>query len=282
MRLHSLSPRFFRACIIVLPILAGCAIGNKHNYRDVVASVPSMEGESVVVATHDRRPYIVSGTKPIDFVGLQRSGYGQPFDVSTKGDSFSNSFSAAACGSLRKAGARCDTVETMPSEDSASVTQKVSQRRAPHGLIFTVNEWKSDGMVRASVRYDVILSVVDASGGVLATKQIQGNDITSDSIWVLSPPRAARQGSLAALKAKLEELLGSASIVAALNIKNSVNSGTAAYVQNHSSTNVSADPVPQPTESEVSKSSPGTCSVDQILGMKKIGLTDQQIQRSCR
>lgn len=262
-------------------ILSGCAIGNKHNYRDVIASLPVMASGSAVVATHDRRPYILSGAKPQNFVGLQRGGYGQPFDVSTGGETFASSFSAAVCNSLRKVGSGCEVAQTVPSEEPSQVIQKVLQRRPQRGLIFTVNEWKSDGMVRASLRYDVTLSVIDSGGVILASKQVQGNDVTADSIWVMSPPRAARKGALAALKTKMEELLGAPNVVAALNGTGAVvsvmeNAQGGSSAQDRDRVNIDnrlVIPVPTPGR--------GACSVEQILQMKKIGLTDQQVKDSC-
>ena len=38
------------------------------------------------MATQDRREYVLSGNKDPQFVGLQRGGYGNPFDVRTSDD----------------------------------------------------------------------------------------------------------------------------------------------------------------------------------------------------
>src|SRR2546428_9600965 len=67
-------------------LLSGCAIGNRYAYQTVVAS-PQVSGTTAVsIATYDQREYVRSGTKDPQFVGLQRGGYGNPFDVRTEGD----------------------------------------------------------------------------------------------------------------------------------------------------------------------------------------------------
>jgi hypothetical protein len=38
------------------------------------------------VTTHDQRDYVRSGSKDAQFVGLQRGGFGNPFDVRTADD----------------------------------------------------------------------------------------------------------------------------------------------------------------------------------------------------
>lgn len=56
----------------------GCAVGNDHHYADVVLDLELSGEESVTVATHDRRPYVVSGDKPTHFVGLSRGDMAIP------------------------------------------------------------------------------------------------------------------------------------------------------------------------------------------------------------
>src|SRR5687768_6795246 len=65
-------------------VVSGCAVGNKHHYHDVVAAIPVSGDADVTVGVIDKRPYILNGDKKPNFVGLQRGGYGIPFDVTTE------------------------------------------------------------------------------------------------------------------------------------------------------------------------------------------------------
>src|SRR5574341_548216 len=63
---------------------AGCAVGNKHSYTVERPELVVQGTRSVAVAAQDARPYVVAGNKTPDFVGLQRGGFGNPFDVTTE------------------------------------------------------------------------------------------------------------------------------------------------------------------------------------------------------
>jgi hypothetical protein len=69
--------------LFVLLGLSGCAVGNQHQYAGVAPDLTLKATHSVAVVVVDRRPYVVSGDKDPDFVGLQRGGFGNPFDVTT-------------------------------------------------------------------------------------------------------------------------------------------------------------------------------------------------------
>ena len=61
----------------------GCAAGNRHAYHETVAVLQASGSKTIAVATHDEREYVRSGHKRPNFVGLQRGGYGNPFNVTT-------------------------------------------------------------------------------------------------------------------------------------------------------------------------------------------------------
>ncbi len=268
----------FVISMVSLCIVTGCA--GRHNYGRVTPSIPAVGVARVVVATQDHRPYIISGEKRENFVGLQRSGYGIPFYVTTRDATFAESFSNAACNALRSAGSTCSTVRTFLGQSDSSVKQKVSQQGSS-GIVFTIKEWKSDSMVRASMKYDVEVAVLNSAGKVLASHTIHGSKLTNDSIWVLSPARAARLGSEKALKDKLEELLSSPMVVAALRGNGSKQS----MERKHSAAknSVSYSRYDRAREAiDRQKRSSDRCSTEQVLKMKEIGLSDSQIKSSCK
>lgn len=254
------------ALTLTMLLSSGCAIGNKHNYRDVIATVPSASGQNVTVATHDIRPYVRSNNKSPSFVGLQRGGYGNPFDVENENsESLSTSFSAAACASLIASGGQCSSIATQPSESTSTIKTRVSQSGAPTAILFTLHEWKSDTMLNTALHYDVAMEVLSSSGATLLTKRISGVDDLRGSFW--NAPRYARRAVPMAFKRKLEQLLVDPEVVASLQPKSS-------KVAKIAKTDDSNAPSLAPPEHS-------SCSTNQILEMKKIGLSDTQIQKSC-
>lgn len=255
------------ALIIAPLVLAGCAIGNKHNYRDVVATLPSANSQNIAVATHDNRPYVLSNDKPPSFVGLQRGGYGNPFDVeNANGEALSSSFSAAVCGSFTSAGGQCSVVTTTPSERIDGIKQRLENQGAQRAILFTLREWKSDTMMNTALHYDVTMDVISPSGTILLTKRINGVDDLRGSFW--NAPGYAKKAVPTAFKKKLEDLLGNEEVIAALRAKGTKTVKIAM-----------SEKAPQETVHAPSQSS---CSVSQILEMQKLGLSEAQIQRSCQ
>src|SRR5690349_16603822 len=55
----------------------------KQSYDEVIPKIEATANRSIVVATHDQRPYIVSGEAKPEVVGVKRGGFGNPFPVST-------------------------------------------------------------------------------------------------------------------------------------------------------------------------------------------------------
>ena len=116
---------------------------------------------------------------------------------------------------------------------------------------------------------------------MLASHTIHGNDLTNDSIWVLSPARAARKGSEKALKDKLEELLSSPAVVAALRGNGSRQAMERKHSAAKKSVSYSRSAVIQDA-SDRQKRSSDRCTTEQVLKMKEIGLSDNQIKSSCK
>tara|TARA_A100001037_G_C14924371_1_gene533143 strand:+ start:189 stop:476 length:288 start_codon:yes stop_codon:yes gene_type:complete len=74
------------AILAICILSGGCAVGVQHSYSaaDTKFDITADSRVTVAVAMHDRRPYIVSGDKAGNFVGLQRAGFGTPCDLTTE------------------------------------------------------------------------------------------------------------------------------------------------------------------------------------------------------
>ena len=201
--------------VVVAPLLVGCAVGNRHAYHTVVAAAAVSGAGQIGIVTHDQRPYVLSGNKEPQFVGLQRGGYGNPFDVRTgENRPLADDMTQALANSLKQKGFQAVPIIVAHSENPDRVRERLAQSGAPRGLLLTLREWKSDTFSNTSLVYDVTLRVLDASGQVLGEKRLQGDDNLGGDF--LNPPGHAREAVPRAFKAKLEALLNDESIVRAL------------------------------------------------------------------
>src|SRR5262245_14663468 len=113
--------------VLVAPLLVGCAVGNRHDYHTVLVE-PSVSGSGALgVATHDQRPYVVAGGKDPQFVGLQRGGFGNPFDVRTAQDRpLADAMTQALASSLNRKGFHAVPVVLAASDGADRVRDKLS------------------------------------------------------------------------------------------------------------------------------------------------------------
>jgi hypothetical protein len=202
--------------LLVLSVLvSGCAVGNRYAYSTVVLE-PKLAGSGrVSVATQDRREYVLSGNKDPQFVGLQRGGYGNPFDVRTSDDRpLAEDMTTAIVAAMAGRGFQPVPVLIAPSADAAQVRQALFTDGADRALLLTLREWKSDTFMNVGLPHDITLVVMDRTGAVLAEKRLQGRDNLGGSFW--SPPSHAKKVVPLAFKAKLDELLSDPAIAGAL------------------------------------------------------------------
>jgi hypothetical protein len=202
--------------ILAAPLLlAACAVGNKHAYHDVVAGVSASGTDQVAVATHDQRPYVLSGNKTPQFVGLMRGGYGNPFDVTTENArSLAEAMTQAIANSLSQKGFRSIPVAVAAPETAGTVREKLALAGGERAVLLTLREWKSDTYVNTTILYDVTLSVLDRSGQVVGESRVKGEDNLGGDF--VNPPGHAKKVVPAAFKAKLEQLLGDPAVALAL------------------------------------------------------------------
>ncbi len=199
--------------MFVAMVASGCAVGNRYAYHTVVASPQVSGSTAVAVATLDQREYVRSGDKPPQFVGVQRGGFGNPFDVRTGDDKpLADAMSTALVNTLAKRGFRAQPVVVPPSTTPADARQRAIAAGADRALLLTLQEWKSDTAVRVGLSYDLGLAVLDRTGAVLAEKALQGRD----NLGAATLPSQVGELVGGAFKTKLEQLLDDPAIAAAL------------------------------------------------------------------
>ena len=198
------------AVLCAATLAGGCAVGNQHVYHDGTAEIGTNGNTTVAVATQDLRPYVASGEKAPNFVGLSRGGFGNPFNVTTaSGNALAQDFSATIARSLEAKGYKATAVRVAGSAP-ANVKELVAKSGKERLALVTINEWKSDTMMNTALYYDLLLRVYDAGGKQLGENRFGGKDDLGGS--AMNPPGHAREAVPLAYRRKLEELFDSEAV----------------------------------------------------------------------
>ena len=192
--------------------LSGCAVGQKFSYRDSRVNVGSIgTAGTAAVAVLDQREYVRSGKKPEFFVGLSRGGYGNPFDVETRsGASMASEMATSIASALEARGLKVQTVMVRPADGPDGARQALFRSNSNRLLLFTLQEWKTDTMMRTGLDFDVVLDVFDGAGTRLARSQLAGKEVSGASIL------SAEKDAQAWFAAKVWELLRDETVANAL------------------------------------------------------------------
>ncbi len=201
--------------LAILALLSGCAVGNKHSYHDVNPTTTARTDKSVAVASLDGRTYILAGKSSTDFVGMQRGGFGNPFDILTvSGHPLSSEFSNAIKAALMRNGVNAIVVETQPASDNkATITSLVATHR-DRLLLLDITEWLSDTFQNTGLSYTLRLAITDTKGKELAQKTLKADLNLGGS--VINPPGHAKEVIPTAFRQVIEQLLNSPEIITAL------------------------------------------------------------------
>lgn len=155
--------------LFLVVLLSGCAVGNKYDYRSSSIDLPikATEHNVLVLSVEDFRPYILEGKKEHNFVGLQRGGFGNPFDVTTvSGKSLTEDMSVAITKALIDAGYQVLNVKGITENEAlAAVAAKNGATRI---VSLKVNEWKSDIFASITLHCDIELKVFNSDGKMIA------------------------------------------------------------------------------------------------------------------
>lgn len=212
------SPTLIVRCVLVFALMssaAGCAINNQYAYDQARPGLVAAGTQSVAVATVDRRPYVINGDKAPDFVGLQRGGYGNPFDVTTtSGKALADDLTTSVAGSLDTQGYDVQTVSTSAGATDDDTIEALKGTGAAKLVFLTLNELKSDTMVNVRYLYDLTLQVRDGNGDLLAETTAKGDEKLGGS--VINPVKVANEKVPEAARTTLESLFNSPAIVKAL------------------------------------------------------------------
>jgi hypothetical protein len=154
--------------------LVGCAVGNTYDYSRANIDLAVQGNSELGLAVIDERPYILSGDKKPDFIGLQRGGFGNPFNVTTEsGRALAVEMAEAMTSELEDNGFRVFDLRVSES-GSEIVASAIHEAAKTRNVILIVKEWKTDAMMSFGLSYDLRLSVLDESANVLAEAETAG------------------------------------------------------------------------------------------------------------
>lgn len=201
--------------LVVLGMLGACAFGNTVNYSAQAPIVVAKPTEAIAVAVQDRRPYVVSGEKTVQFVGLQRSGFGIPYGVHTNsGRPLADEFGDTIASSLGTQERKPQVVRLVPAMSREQVASQLVGSNAGKALLIAIDEWKSDLYINLRMVYALRATVTDRAGKVMGQHEIRGDQNLGAHPTMFS----AYSTTLPAFqKTKLEELLNDPKISQALS-----------------------------------------------------------------
>lgn len=204
--------RMFSAVAVALT-LSACAIGNEYNYNAANATISAETDKSVTAAVVDQRAYVLSGNKSPNFVGLQRGGFGNPFDVTTQsGRGLAEDLTNVLVRSLEAKGIRTEALVLAPGTSPDDTVARFRRQGTDRLLLVSMREWKTDAMMRLTLHWNLEATVYDAAGTVLGRHAISGTGpVGAAGLESGNSNVAAQQVAL-----KLNELLNAPEIVAAL------------------------------------------------------------------
>jgi hypothetical protein len=203
--------------VVVAVTVSACAFGRKIDYA-APAEVGLKQGSTpLAVGVLDHRPYVVSGDKSPSFVGLQRSGFGIPYNVNTQsGHPLAEDFSSSIAGALSNKGYAVQQVQLSPSLATSNAVAQVVASGAKRSIVLEVGEWKSDTLSRAALYYSLSMTVFDENTTPLARKEVSGRDDLGGSFWDIDPAASAAQVTRDAFKRKVFALFDDPAIQSAL------------------------------------------------------------------
>ncbi len=203
------------AGIALLSLLTGCAVGNKYDYQQAELSLPVKGTSQISLGVIDNRSYVIDGEKPANFIGLQRGGFGNPFDVSTKsGKSLTEDMTLVLDRSLKQSGYQVNKL-FFSSPDSSLVANVIMKDGQQKNIVLTVSEWKTDVYMNITLSYDLLLQILDQQGQELASASMRSNGPENLSGGGVEDQNSRTAAS--AFETKIGRLFNTPQIVAALS-----------------------------------------------------------------
>lgn len=195
---------------MIVLFLTGCAVGQHIDYTRATPAFANTSKGDIAVGAQDRRQYIISGQKNQQFVGLMRGGFGNPFDVNTaSGSPFAKDVTQVLSRAMQRDGVKVEALNLAPSANREEVIGAIRSAKVDSAIVLTINEWKTDAMMSASVYYDLVLEEFDHDGGLLRHSQSHGTDELGSLAFSFDPASFVAKAATGILTKRIEEMYSS-------------------------------------------------------------------------
>lgn len=202
--------------LLLLVAAGACAFGNTHTFDYRPPAGQEIGGGELVLlfAVEDRRKEIVEEGEPASWVGEQRGGYGNPFNVlTTSGRPFAEEVAETVHRDLEAIGFRVVLAEQVVGSTGAAAT--LADAGASKGLAIEMRNFNSNTYTNIDVEWEFVATVLGADGEPIDSHRIEGRRTLDGSFW--NPPEAAKQKVPPFFYELMHELVvGNATIVRAL------------------------------------------------------------------
>lgn len=205
----------FAAALIVVSLTGGCVAFQTYSVADIDPILAPTGQDTVLVASQDKRSYVVSGKKKPQVVGVLRAGEGIPYNMTTtSGRPFADEVGDVIAAALERRGFATRTVVVTPTETIAQVLSKLTDTDRNKLIHIQIIEWKSDTYVNIILEFTLNLAVLDREGRLLGETEISGVEMLGSAGFDTGEGVARKVP--AAFKEKLEELFSDPAIIEAL------------------------------------------------------------------
>ena len=259
-------------------MLGGCAFGRRISYDGATNISPKFQKDiPVLVLFHDVRPYVLSKNKGQNFVGLTRSLYGIPYPTTTaSGNPLADDYAHMIVRNLEGRGFSASTTHIAPFATDEEIRSVITQYTYNSGaaLLFVIREWKTDAYFHLTLHYDITLEVYNHFGKLLVSTKQKGEDKIAKNL-------GRKRSNLAnAVNDIIGSLINDKKVLACIQSLDSSDNSRKAKSENikiAKTVGISAK------GQEIAPSAKDhKCTKKQILAMKKMGLTKEQIQAACK
>ncbi|MDO8946902.1 MAG: hypothetical protein Q7U88_07050 [Desulfocapsaceae bacterium] len=269
--------------LIFSAIIAGCAGGKNYDYTQIPLDL-YLDGnkEQIALGVYDQREYVKNGEKFPQYVGTQRTPAYVPWNINTKsGLPMADDFLLNIGKSLESDGYRVNSVSLSEKENKKQAIIRLKGTGDKRLLLFTINEWFFDVWYKTRMSYSMELEVFDNEGRLLTHAEVE------KKMW------ADKDNAVPDLefKSAVEQLLTNDDIVKGLDSNlmysdyNVTSSNVEAVIVKKKVLTENVKPQSLDVNKTISKESTEvklTCTTEQILEMKKIGMADEQIKAACQ
>jgi len=163
--------------ILLALLFSGCAFGRTINYAGRSNFTIPPESQKVIVAVHDQRPYIQDNYKSPDYVGIQQSIAGVPYNVSTKsGNPLADDLGMIIVNTLNYGKVSATQAKIPPSWSFTDVKEKVLGKEKDSKVYYIkMMEWRTIIHFRVELNYDLQLLVFDDHANEVANNEEKGS-----------------------------------------------------------------------------------------------------------